>query len=937
MLRFWLLLLRSCVVISIPFSNLPINAQVPPVARMNQLFTFTFSDSTFTSASTLSYYLTNTPQWLHLDSASRTLSGIPTAINGSAVVLSLIARDVDGWTAMPFTLIISSEEGPRNGLSVEHQLPAYGAFSAPNRILLAPSNPLSILFSSDTFLNTNERTIYYATSIDHTPLPSWIHFDPSTLTFSGVTPQATSPLDRSQTFGIQLSASNVVGFADAMTSFEVVVERHMLAFSDTAIILNVTSGSSLRGTAIGKNLLLDGHPISNSQIHDATASTPPWIHLDPASLELVGSIPNDFRGLNFTVTVADQFGDSASMMVVLQAATSSTAKLLKPIGTLNATLGTDFLYHLGDMVNASVSRLDVDLGSASAWLEFDRSKQDIKGHVPPDLRPQQVVFNITASLGSEVESQILTVAVHQLGNSTSSTTTAHAPTAFNSSSPTMPPGAAGHSKARKSRIAAIVIPVVLIVASALLFGLLWLRCRRSGYLLGLEDSGSSSKRNISRPMVQANTVDSSGSQCQGQKTATKHWSMRLSRPPQLPELLHLPSRLRAARSFGDIVRKPPSVRRFSTHLFNPSRPFSSVPSDFLAIPKELPHRKSSEHIGPAVSPHKAPICKIRKTKREQPAGSLESVGALYGQYVRGFGHGKPDLSRPYGSTMHDKRDPRNFETAFSYGRPIFGVIRKSWKNTRDRHSSDEWQTTDSSTDHDGCTVRQPTIRPVSLASTSSWPNTNMPPTPTKSFHTRKSTTRFMSGSLTKAGRARRNRSRSSSLGLSVRPKSGRALDGSLRFPRVIRVREGMHGNSTRSSLVNSDPRFQSVAPSELGSVEFEYTNDLDREDVQPGLSVAEHRQSSPLTDLAHRFTTLDPAKDDQSAIFGNEGSATTSLSEDLEDVRWMSRGQRLGKQVEMSRGDPTNRSLKGRIETTGSFSTGRAESKRSGSTGISFV
>lgn len=78
MLFFIFLLALANVISATPNVVLPVNSQLPPVARISQTFSFIFADSTFASSGThLTYSLSEVPGWLHLDSSSRTLYGTP--------------------------------------------------------------------------------------------------------------------------------------------------------------------------------------------------------------------------------------------------------------------------------------------------------------------------------------------------------------------------------------------------------------------------------------------------------------------------------------------------------------------------------------------------------------------------------------------------------------------------------------------------------------------------------------------------------------------------------------------------------------------------------------------------------------------------------------------------------------------------------------------
>ena len=71
-MSFFIFLLALVKAISAtPNVILPVSAQLPPVARISQTFSFVFADSTFESSGT------DLTGWLHLDSSSRTLYGTP--------------------------------------------------------------------------------------------------------------------------------------------------------------------------------------------------------------------------------------------------------------------------------------------------------------------------------------------------------------------------------------------------------------------------------------------------------------------------------------------------------------------------------------------------------------------------------------------------------------------------------------------------------------------------------------------------------------------------------------------------------------------------------------------------------------------------------------------------------------------------------------------
>ena len=309
-----------------PTAVFPINSQVPPVSRVSRPFQFTFSDSTFSSpANNITYTLTSAPVWLELDSFGRTFTGTPTTADVGSSNFSLVASDENGFTSMPVTFVTAVEPGPGLGLDVALQLSKQGLFSDPDRLILAPASPINISFSHDTFTNTNADTIFYANCANNTPLPSWLHFDPDSLLFSGVSPQAQAAGTRTQNFGVHLIASDVAGFSGAAATFNIVVESHVFAFRNTSYTLQIRGGQSVQYQDLLAGLSLDGNPVSSGDLNQTQGSAPTWLSLDPESLVLSGTAPGDVSSSNFTLTVTDRYGDQAETTIVLEA--------LSPTGT----------------------------------------------------------------------------------------------------------------------------------------------------------------------------------------------------------------------------------------------------------------------------------------------------------------------------------------------------------------------------------------------------------------------------------------------------------------------------------------------------------------------------------------------------------------------------------------------------------------------------
>ncbi|KAM0797426.1 hypothetical protein BDR22DRAFT_810466, partial [Usnea florida] len=453
-----ILLAFSVSVCATPSINLPINAQVPPVARANQAYSFVFSDSTFSWAgNSIDYSLTNSPGWLRLDSSSRIFSGTPASADAGSFTVGLVATDETGSSSTSVTFVVSTDPGPGLGTSLAEQLPAFGPVPSPDSLSLLPSSALSLSFSPNTFTNTNAKTVYYAICANNTPLPSWINFNPSSLTFSGTTPPSTSPWEYPQTFQIQLIASDVIGFAEAVASFQLVIESHVLSFENALHIINITNGLPVTFSNLQHDLTLDGKPANSSDIRQVVASVPHWMSFNSSTLTLSGTPPADTISQNFTVTANDIYGDTASTVVLIHNTDSLTSSFKEPFGAVNATIGTDFRYDLNSkLVVNSTTKIAVDLGTASAWLSFNSNSLELQGYVPTNSKPQPMQVTVIASQGTQKQSQNLTIDI-QSGRPSGTQTTSDAKSSV--------------TKPRKRWIAAAVI-----VPMSLTLGFLLLLC-----------------------------------------------------------------------------------------------------------------------------------------------------------------------------------------------------------------------------------------------------------------------------------------------------------------------------------------------------------------------------------------------------------------------------------------------------------------------------
>ncbi|KAJ5466916.1 hypothetical protein N7475_004668 [Penicillium sp. IBT 31633x] len=434
-------------------ANYPINAQLPPVARVSQPFRFAFAQSTFsnTDADT-KYSLSNAPSWLKVDSRSRTLAGTPHSADSGVTKFKLLASNGSEKDSMDITLIVTADQGPTVNKPLVSQLQTMGPVSYPATLFLHPGTPFSIEFDNDTFDNTHPSTIYYGTSPNNAPLPSWINFDPAALKFAGNSP--AFPGAGPQTFTFQLIASDVVGYSAAKLTFELAIGPHILTFNETVKTFNLTREEEFTSPKFTSLLSLDGSPTSDKDIANVHAKLPDWLKLDKDKISLSGTPPKNAVNQNITVAVTDSFHDEAQLMVRLE----FKKLFLDTIDGCEAAIGKDFKFAFNQSIVTDDSvQLDVDLGSELSWLTYFHDNKTLYGHVPEDLDPKKFVISLSAHQGSIEDSRDFIIDVLKASDTHS-----------NPTDPFTSPNSPNHKKAGIIAIS-VVIPVVVILSLLVLF------------------------------------------------------------------------------------------------------------------------------------------------------------------------------------------------------------------------------------------------------------------------------------------------------------------------------------------------------------------------------------------------------------------------------------------------------------------------------------
>lgn len=120
--------------------NFSLSAQIPPVARVGELFQFQLAATTFQpEPEKLQHTLIGSPVWLSSDEDTRTLRGTPKEDDVGALTFTITAAVWAGGVAnMESRLLVSNDEPPRIAANVFDVLLDAGTLSAPDTLSLLP-------------------------------------------------------------------------------------------------------------------------------------------------------------------------------------------------------------------------------------------------------------------------------------------------------------------------------------------------------------------------------------------------------------------------------------------------------------------------------------------------------------------------------------------------------------------------------------------------------------------------------------------------------------------------------------------------------------------------------------------------------------------------------------------------------------------------------
>ncbi|KAF8631868.1 hypothetical protein AX15_002138 [Amanita polypyramis BW_CC] len=400
----------------------PLDEQVPPIARIGRPFSWTFSSNTFDSASgPLSYTASNLPPWLAFDSQTRTFHGTPeakdegnpritvTAINGDSSVSSSVELCATPYPAPVLNTPISAQFRSANpSLSSVFTLAPYSGISTGNPTLRVPPRwSFSVGFQGNTFNATND--LFYDVRLSNgSSLPSWLKFDQTEFTLNGVAPHEdliATPF----VVSLQFIASDQRGYSAMSLPFDLVVALHELSLASPSPTMNITMTSPFNISLLSPDqlsgILVDGTPIKPSEIADFDLDVTRhenWLHYDRATRLLYGDLTNKSISLDHSLPakLITTFNQSVEMNYTV--AFVPSCFLMSNLTPLRTKSDVPLSFDLSEDLDKTVPRGSFNLSAsfepmeAGQWLTFDSLSSRLTGTIPGSSRISKCLVTFAA-------------------------------------------------------------------------------------------------------------------------------------------------------------------------------------------------------------------------------------------------------------------------------------------------------------------------------------------------------------------------------------------------------------------------------------------------------------------------------------------------------------------------------------------------------------
>ncbi|QRV72544.1 transmembrane protein [Ceratobasidium sp. AG-Ba] len=379
----------------------------------------------------------NVPPWLNFDPESLILSGIPDAVPNSPFRIRLVATAPDGGDTndTAFDLYISKFAPPSLTSHFENQQNS-GLMSLVNATPLATKSGMWIRPGA-TFVihpqafcspsNTNSSlfyTAYHSTGYNLDPLPEWLHFDNTTLEFTGAAPINPTSLN------VLVRCSNIFGAGGREQTLFIDVSEHEIEIRGTPHDLELIGGQPFKytfqwtydhllvdtnNTNLWTNLYSNGSlfpitvdPSEREVGFTVSLENYPWMRFDPGlhgrnNATIFGvapltnqTLPLELAPIPLNITARGQQIDT-NIRVISQPASPWHPELQVSVDTQPANILThDFELDLIESLRGD-HRWDIFLQikdplNDTDWIHYNQTTHVFNGTVPYGSIPRRIVF-----------------------------------------------------------------------------------------------------------------------------------------------------------------------------------------------------------------------------------------------------------------------------------------------------------------------------------------------------------------------------------------------------------------------------------------------------------------------------------------------------------------------------------------------------------------
>lgn len=397
-------LLLSLAAAAPPTLHYPLQAQLPPVARVNHTFTWTLLPDTFLADTAMSYRAQDMPSWLSFDANTLSFFGTPTRddLGNNYVVVQANSSDSAQGTTSGFHCLVVNDASPTIGYPVSAQLQAGGgavissAYVQPDgSIRIPPKWSFSLGFLPEMFGDPENQKLYFtAYRAGTVSLPAWMTFDNETVTLNGQSPSNTN------NFEINIFGSDRYGYGDVMQTIRINIGQHSFIQTQGLPSVNATAKQAVQYTVPVSGLLLDGVAVQDTSlvsVQVALGNLSNSLSYDTSSRTVSGQLPADLPSthpISIPVIYTDTFNDTIRTNFTIRIIPTLFASNTLP--NYNITGGTSFTGDLKSYLTGSSATYTASFNPAnvSSWLSFNNATKQLVG-IPPAFDGQDILVNIT--------------------------------------------------------------------------------------------------------------------------------------------------------------------------------------------------------------------------------------------------------------------------------------------------------------------------------------------------------------------------------------------------------------------------------------------------------------------------------------------------------------------------------------------------------------